>query len=122
MAKKSGATEHDLEIAKFLRLGGRKIPARFTAKARAAMKSMLLQKLDAGTDLRIQGARLYGDLNGKSAIAVDDPRNRETLDAILRLHRKFANKKVPFPKVSPQFGAFPPGTISFSGTVVPPFE
>jgi hypothetical protein len=119
MAKKSGMTKHDLEIGEFLRLGGMKIPAGLAAKARATMtKSMLLKKPEAGTDLRMEGAKLYGQLKGGSSIAVDDPANRETLDRILRLHRRVASKKVAFPKVAPGRGWV---STVFSGTVVPPF-
>ena len=90
------------------------------AKAGAVRKPMLLKTL--GTDPRVEGAKLYGELKGGSPIAVDDPANRKTLDAILRLHRNVASKKLPFPKVTAPFGGFPPGSLSFSGTAVPPFE
>jgi hypothetical protein len=120
VAKKSGMTKHDLQIGEFLRLGGMKIPAGLAAKARATMtKSMLLKKPEAGTDLRMEGAKLYSQLKGVSSIAVDDPANRETLDTILRLHRRVASKKLAFPRVAPGRGWV---STVFSGTLVPPFD
>ncbi|HEV3278529.1 MAG TPA: hypothetical protein VG860_17055, partial [Terriglobia bacterium] len=120
MAKKGGMAKHDLEVAEFLRLGGRKIPAGLAAKARAAaMKSTLPKKPGAGTDLRVQGAKLYGELKGASPIAVDDPANRGPLEAILRLHKKVASKKLAFPVVLPGGG---PVSVVFSGPLGPPFD
>jgi len=104
MAKKSGISKHDREMAELLRLGGKKIPPGLTAKASAATKAMLLKRLDAEKGLWLQGARLYSKLKGGSPITVDDPENRETLDAILRLHNKAAGKKLAFPKVAPALG------------------
>jgi hypothetical protein len=120
MAKKSGVTKHDLEAAEFLRLGGRKVPAGLAAKAREAMtKSMLRKKPEAGTNLLMQGAILYGELKGASPIAVDDPANRTTLDEILRLHKQIAGKKLAFPKVTPARGRL---STAISGAAVPPFD
>jgi hypothetical protein len=119
MAEKSGATRHDREIEEFLRLGGRKIPAGFAAKARAATKARLLKKLDSENHLRTEAAELYGELKGGAPLAVDDPANRKTLDAILRMHRKVAHKKLAFPRVVPGGGQAP---ASFSGTAIPPFD
>jgi hypothetical protein len=118
MPKKRGMTQHDWELAEFLRLGGGKIPAGVAAKAKAAV-SMPLKKRDAGIELQMQGAKLYGELKGGSPTAVDDPANRETLEAILRLHKKAARTKVPFPKI-----AAVPAWVStiLSGTVTPPFQ
>lgn len=116
MPKNGGITKLDREIAEFLRLSGRKIPASLAAKSRAAMKSLLLRKRNAEIEQRIQGAKL----NGKAPIAVDDPANREVLDAILRLHKSAARTKVlPFPEVAPALGGV---SSVFSGTAVPPFD
>jgi hypothetical protein len=76
--KKKGMTKYDLDIAEFLRLGGRKIPAGVAAKARAATKSMLLKETELRDRTRMEGAKLYGELKGGSPIAVDDPANRKT--------------------------------------------
>jgi hypothetical protein len=120
MAKKRNLTKHDLERTAFLRLGGRKIAASLAAKGKASMKSTPLENLETRTNLRMQGAKLYRHLKGGSPIAVDDPANRKTLDAILRLHKKVASKKLPFPKVTVPSGGFVPVTLS--GTAVPPFD
>ena len=102
MTKNGGTAKHDLDVADLLRLGGRKIPAGLAAKARAAaMKSILPKRPGAGSDLRVQGAKLYGELKGGSPIAVNDPANRGPLDAILRLHKRVASKKLAFPEVLP---------------------
>lgn len=119
MAKKSGLSKHDREMGELLRLGGKKIPPGLTTKASAATKAMLLKRLEVEKGLWMQGARLYSKLKGGSPITVDDPENRETLDAILRLHNKAAGKKLAFPKVAPAFGQLP---VAISGTVLPPFE
>jgi hypothetical protein len=79
---------------------------------------MLLGQWDAGAEMRIQGAKLYSELKNGAPIAVDDPANRKTLDAILRMHRRVASKKLPIPKVAPAL--FPVSSI-YSGTVFPPF-
>jgi hypothetical protein len=121
MAKTKGMTKHELDTTEFLTLGGRKIPAGAASNARAEAKAALLKKLNAVNDPRTEGAKLYGELKGGSPIAVDDPANRKTLDAILRLHRRVASKKLQFPKVTSPFGGFLPGSLSFSGTWVPPF-
>jgi hypothetical protein len=118
MAKKSNVTKHNLEIAEFLRTGGRKIPAGLAAKAKAETRSMLLRKWAAGAEMQIQGAKLYRELEDEAPIAVDDPTKRKTLDAILRLHRRVASKKLPIPKAAP--ARFPVSSI-FSGTMFPPF-
>ena len=72
MPKKCGITRPAREVAEFLRLGGRKIPAKLAAKSRAAVKaavkSMLLQKRNAEIEPRIQGAKLKGwvfDFSGR---------------------------------------------------------
>jgi hypothetical protein len=122
MAKKNVPTKQDCDVIKFLRVGGGKIPAGLIAKARAVTKSTMQKKLNVATNRRLEGAKLYGELKGGSPIAVDDPANRKTLDAILRLHRTVASKRLPFPKVTAPFGGFPPGSIVFSGTRVPPFD
>jgi hypothetical protein len=120
MARKTHATRQQRELMEFLRLGGTKIPAGFASKAAAATKSMLREKSETRTALRRQGATLFGELQGKSTVAVDDPANKKALDGLLRWHRKLAGKKLPFPTVQAgDWGIFP-GTIS--GTVVPPFD
>lgn len=116
MAKKSGATKYNLELAEFLRTGGRKIPASLAAKAKAATRSMLLG--GAAAEMEIEGAKLYSELKGGAPIAVDSAASRKTLDAILRLHRRAASQKLPMPKVTP---ALFPVSGGFSGTVFPPF-
>src|SRR5713226_4697834 len=99
MAKKSGATKQDLKVMEFLRLGGTRIPAGFASKAAAATKSMLRKKLDAGNVLRKQGAKLYSELKGATAVAVNDPANKKALDGLVSLHKKLAAMKLAFPKV-----------------------
>jgi hypothetical protein len=116
MAKTKHTSKHDLAIAQLLRLGG-KIPAGLAAKAKAATESMLLNRLETGVDLQMQAAKLYGKL-GRS-IDVDDPANRKTLAAILKLHAKTASKKLAFPKAAPAYGGI---STVFSGTVLPPYE
>jgi hypothetical protein len=112
--KNGGMTKHDPEIADVLRLGGRKISARLAADSMAAIKSMLLKKRDAQLEQRMQRAKL----NGGSPISVDDPANREMLNANLLFHKNALSTKVPFPRVEPANG----GIWVLKGTVAPPFD
>jgi hypothetical protein len=115
------AKHDDMAIAEFLRLGGRKIPASLAAKARsAARKSMLQKGAGPGTDLLMDGVKLYSRLKDASSISATEPANQKTLDKILRLHKRVATKKLGFPRVPPR-RAGPVSTV-FSGTVAPPFD
>lgn len=120
MATRNAAAKQNRKIEEFLRLGGMKLPAGFDGKAATATKSLLRANLEAENGLLKQGTKLYSGLKGASAVAVNDPANKKTLDELLGLHKKIAGKKLPFPKVSVGLGGFLPGTIS--GTIVPPFD
>jgi|SRR5271167_1121291 len=120
MAKKSRATKRDLTALEFFRLGGTKIPAGFASKAAEATKAMRRQQSGEGAGIRTRGAKLFARLKGESAVAVNDPANKETLDRILSLHRKLAAKKLRFARLPVGVGGFFPGRIS--GTIVPPFD
>jgi hypothetical protein len=119
MAKGSRAAKRDFEVMEFFRLGGKRIPAGFAGKALAATKSSR-QQLGAAQGMRTERAKLFGRLKDESAVAVNDPANKKTLEQILNLHRKLAAKKLRFPKVRGGVGWISPGTIS--GVIVPPFE
>jgi hypothetical protein len=115
-------TKHDdMAIAEFLRLGGKKIPAGLSGKARSAARKATLQKSSGpAADLLIEGAKLYGKLGEASPISAEDPAKQKTLDKILRLHKRVATKKLEFPKVTPVRAGLV--STTFSGTVAPPFD
>lgn len=112
--KNGGMTKHDGEIANLLRLGGRIIPASLAARSRAAMKSMLLKKLNVEIEQRLQKAKLIS----LSSIALDAPANQKTLDASLRLNKSALDTKLAFPEVEQANG----GIWVLQGTVAPPFD
>jgi hypothetical protein len=120
MATRNAAAKQNHKIEEFLRLGGTSIPGSFASKAAAATKSLLRKNLEAENGLLKQGAKLYSELKGASAVAVNDPANKKALDGLLSLHNKIAGRKLAFPKVRGGVGGFLPGTIS--GTIVPPFD
>ena len=120
MAKRSGANRRDLEVTEFLRLGGKRIPAGFAAKALAATKALRRRQMGTAQGMRTARAKLFARLKDESAVAVDAPANQKTLEQIASLHRKLAAKKLRFPKVRGGIGWISPGTIS--GTLVPPFD
>jgi hypothetical protein len=119
MLKQRGAIRRDLAATEFLRLGGKKIPAGFAGKALAATKT-LRRQMGAAQGMRNERARLFARLKDESAVAVDDPGNKKTLEQIASLHRKLAAKKLRFPKVRGEVGWISPGTVS--GTIAPPFD
>ena len=120
MAKRSGATRRDLAVVEFFRLGGKKIPAGFAGKALAATKTLRRRQMGAVQGMQSERTKLFTRLKGESAVAVDDPANKQTLEQIVSLHRKLAAKKLRFPKVRGGVGWISPGTIS--GTIAPPFD
>jgi hypothetical protein len=120
MAKTSKGAKSKSTIADALRLGGKPVAASFAAKATDATKSMLTKRLQDVNSTRKQAAQLYGALRTSHAVDVEDPSNKKALDALLNHHTKLAAKKLAFPKVLVEAGAFFPGTIS--GTIVPPFD
>ena len=120
MAKRSGAKRRDLEVREFLRLGGKKIPAGFAGKALAATKTLRRRQMGTAQGMRTERAKLFARLKDESAVAVDAPANKKTLEQMASLHRKLAAKKLRFPKVRGGIGWISPGTIS--GTLVPPFD
>jgi hypothetical protein len=120
MAKRSGTTRRDLEVMEFFRLGGKKIPAGFAGKALAATKTLRRRQMGAVQGMQSEGTKLFTRLKGESAVAVDDPANKKTLEQIVSLHRKLAAKKLRFPKIRGDIGWISPGTIS--GSIAPPFN
>jgi hypothetical protein len=98
------------------RTGGRNVPADSAGKAEAVMKAVMIKERASRIELLRQAAELYGRLRDRSQTAVDDPANRETLDAILQLYKGVANTKLSFPKVTP------PPFFEFSGTWLPEFD
>jgi hypothetical protein len=120
MAKRSGAKRRDLEVREFLRLGGKKIPAGFAGRALAATKTLRRRQMGTAQGMRTERAKLFARLKDESAVAVDAPANKKTLEQMASLHRKLAAKKLRFPKVRGGIGWISPGTIS--GTLVPPFD
>lgn len=113
--KNGGITKQDVEIANLVRLGGRKmIPESLAAQPRSAMKSMLLKKRNIEIEQRLQKAKL----NSSSSIALDDPANRETLAASLRLNSRALNTQLAFPKVDTANA----GIWVLQGTVASPFD
>ena len=120
MAKSSSTSKGQAQFEQLLRFGGAKIPAGLAAKSHAAVKAVLKKKWDAQNELRQQSAKLYDALQGASTIDVKNPANKSALDGLLALNKKFAAKKLPFPKVRPALGDVLPNP--FSGTVFPPFD
>src|SRR6516225_3292345 len=114
MKRKSATTKQVMEL---MRTGGMKLPAGFASKSVAATESILREEFEAGIGIRMQGAKLYGELKGASPVAVNDPENKKALDGLLSWHKKLAARKLPFPKVPRALGGFFPGRIS--GTIVP---
>lgn len=119
MAKSTRTSKADARLEQLLRFGGSKIPADLAAKSVPAIKALLKKRLPTRNDLRAQGLKLYGALQGASPIDVHDPANKPALDALLALQEKIAAKKLPFPKVRPDVGG---GFGASGGTVVPPFD
>ncbi|HXO31233.1 MAG TPA: hypothetical protein VN901_02640, partial [Candidatus Acidoferrales bacterium] len=87
MAKRSGA-RRDSEVMEFFRRGGKKIPAGFAGKALAATKTLRRRQMGAAQEMRIDRAKLFARLKDESAVAVDDPANKKTLEQIVGLHKK----------------------------------
>lgn len=124
LARASRTSKAHSQVDRLLAFGGAKIPADLAAKSRAEIKARLKKKLDAKDDLRLQAIKLYGALQGASSIDIKNPANKSALDALLALNKKFAAKRLPFPKVRPVLGHSVPVTpspIILSGTAVPPF-
>ena len=86
MAKRSGA-RRDSEVMEFFRLGGKKIPAGFAGKALAATKTLRRRQMGAAQEMRSARAKLFARLKDESAVAVDDPANKKTLEQIVGLHK-----------------------------------
>src|SRR5215472_2815478 len=117
MATKSDLTK---QAAELLQMGGMKLPAGFAAKSVAATKSILRKEFEAGIGTRMQGAKLYGALNGASPVAVKDPSNEKALEGLSNWHKKLAGKRLPIAQAHQDLGGIIPWRIS--GTVVPPFD
>lgn len=120
MAKQGAKQAAAKDLAKFFRMGGMRVGAGFPEKAKNATKSLVRRNLEASQATRKQGAKLYRALKGAATINAKDPANKKALNALLDFHKKFAGKKLPFPKVPGGLGGFFPG--SYSGTVVAPFD